>query len=101
MQPQEHSDETDDKTISGPTSKTPKTMSGLKSIEGASSEIGVSSKENIPISAPAAGTTADPAGNLSQSSAIPVSNHGAVTPRYVCIASGLLKLLFTGHLQRF
>jgi hypothetical protein len=80
-QHQEHSDETGDKTISGPVPKAPKTLAGLKSTEAASSEIGVSSKENVPTSIPAEGTTIALAGNLSQSSAFPVSNCGVVSPR--------------------
>jgi hypothetical protein len=89
LQQQEQSDETGDKTISD---SAPKTLAEQKSTDAASSDIGVSSKENVPASVPVEVTIVDPTGNLSQSSAIPVSNHGILIPRYIWNASDLIKL---------
>ena len=96
IQQQEESGETGDKTVSD---SAPKTMVEKKSTDVASSDIGISSKETVPASIQVEVTIADPAGNLSQSSAIPVSNHGILIPRYIWDASGLTKTLLAGLLQ--
>jgi len=84
IQHQEQSGETGDKTTSDPTSKAPKPSAGQKSTEAASSDIGVSSKEIVPIFLPVGDqTVVDPTGHLSQGSAIPVSNHGIMIPKYL------------------
>lgn len=96
IQQQEESGETGDKTISD---SAPKTLVEKKSTDAASSDIGISSKETVPVQVEV--TIADPAGNLSQSSAIPVSNHGTLIPRYIWDASDLTETLLAGLLQGF